>query len=188
MKDFYVADISTTWQDFPDDVSCAVIVYFEGCGHCCPGCQNPENQKRKPEHRFTYADLLKLILRRCDKWKTNKLVFSGGDPFYHENLDELYTMFLLISELERLGYQICIYTGFSISKIEEFYKNSSEIFSFPTYIKCGKFDMLQKEKSWGKTDTKLVLASKNQKFYKKEQLKEFKYSPISDDNVLSFEN
>lgn len=188
MKSFYVADISTTWQDFPDDASCAIIVYFEGCGHCCPGCQNLENQKRKMEHSFSYAALLRLLVHNCDKWKTNKVVFSGGDPFYYEDLDELYTMFLLISELERLGYQVCVYTGYSLARVEELYDMSSEIFTFPTFLKCGKFDALQKEQNWGKTNDCLILASKNQKFYKKNKLKTFSYTLISDDNVLYFKN
>lgn len=182
---FYIADIAETWQDFPEDGDPAVIIYFEGCSHNCPGCQNPENQKRNPEHAMTLGRLLDLLSIKCRKWKTRNLVFSGGDPFYHENLKDLEAIMTLISICEEGEFKVCTYTGYEIYDINDFY-NSPEykgIFLKPSYVKTGPFLQTEYEAP-GQDSYGITLASKNQAFWKKTETEE--YLPYSIGNRLDY--
>lgn len=161
--------IGITWTDYPSKDDCAVIVYFCGCEHNCPGCQNPELQKFGNGSFFMYNELADMIKAAAERAHTNKVVFSGGDPFFQPQVD----MEMLIYELNNSGYKICIYTGADIKDI---------MAKFPraTYYKCGKYDERNKEKEWGKFSDKMVFVSKNQALYNSEG------KQISVDNVYYF--
>ena len=187
---FYIADISETWQDFPEDGDPAIIVYFEGCSHNCPGCQNPENQKRNPEHKISLGKLIDILSLRCQKWKTRNLVFSGGDPFYHENPEDLEAIMTLISICEEGEFKVCVYTGYEIDNINEFYRNPeyNEYFVKPSYIKTGPFIQALYETP-GQDNTGITLASKNQAFWRKRldiRTEYEEYIPYSSGNRLEY--
>ena len=185
---YYIADISETWQDFPEDGDPAVIVYFEGCSHNCPGCQNPENQKRNPGHRIKLEQLLETLADKCQKWKTYNVVFSGGDPFYHKTQEDLDAIMTLISVCEESGFKVCVYTGYEIEDIDDFYKSSiyASCLVKPLYLKTGVFIQSQYESS-GQDKTGITLASKNQAFWKKkEEDRQEIYIPYSSGNRLDY--
>lgn len=146
--------IGITWTDYPTKDDCAVIIYFTGCWNNCPGCHNPELQDPGTGTWFECSEVKDMIEKEAEKAHTNKIVFSGGDPFYQNNG----SMNSLVSMLNHDGYEICIYTGVDISLIK------GEI-PHATYYKCGKYDERVKEKEWGKFSDKLVFATKNQKLY-----------------------
>ena len=143
----------TTWLDYPDNESLAVLIYFYGCSENCKNCQNKEykNYNKGYEINNKNIDLfINEVKSFCIANKTNKIVFSGGDPLFNE-FDELN---FLLKELKK--YDVCIYSGKDVE-----YTKDLRNFKF---IKCGKFIEKYKQESI-KTDTFIQFASKNQKLY-----------------------
>ena len=172
----YISDIKETFLDFPDNYSLAVIVFFEGCIHNCKGCQNPLLQTTNVRDYHDKEHVVKIITDYCKRSGTDKIVLSGGDPFYNKR-DCLY----VIDKLMKLDYKVCVYTGYTIDKVNEFYNGTN--YRRPTYIKCGNYREDLTVPNSGKTEEKFVLVSTNQAFYKSEG-NEFKI--ISEGNVLHF--
>ena len=101
--------LGITWTDYPSIGDCAVIVYFTGCKHDCPGCQNPELQDHSMGTWFDYVELANMIIDEAEKAHTNKVVFSGGDVYF-QALDTIDVMRLIIA-LNQAGLEICVYTN-----------------------------------------------------------------------------
>lgn len=53
-------------------------IYCAGCGHQCPGCQNPQSWAFGQGREMTTAELLRIIV--ADPFAN--VTFSGGDPMY----------------------------------------------------------------------------------------------------------
>ena len=175
----YLNGIKTTFIDFPNDEDLAIIVFFEGCSHKCKGCQNP--QLKDQVHGYSKEDIIDIIVSKCKRHKTTKIVFSGGDPFYPSNKDNLNDMLEIISYLESNGYTLCVYTGFLVDDVLTIYNDRLDLVK-PSFLKCGKFVEEHRRLS-DKTDDVLVLASPNQNFYKKADKG---YDKISSEGVLYF--
>lgn len=161
--------IGITWTDYPTKDDCAAIVYFCGCGHNCPGCQNPGLQNPENGKYFMYDELADMIEIEATKAHTKKVVFSGGDPFFQPPVN----MEMLVHTLKKDGYEICVYTGADI-------KDVIKKIPYATYYKCGKYDEQNKEKEWGKFPDKMIFVSKNQALYNSKGKK------ISVDNAYYF--
>lgn len=178
----YINEIKETFLDYPDDSSLAVIVFFEGCKWNCPGCQNHQLQTQDPNHKHTTVEAAEKILAFLKRSHTNKLVLSGGDPFYDTEC-----ALRLIDYLEIRGFDLCVYTGSNIEQVMSFYDDYENKYhqrlQKPLYLKCGLFrsDMLDPNR--GKTENAFTLASTNQKFYK---LVNGEYIQISNDNILTY--
>ena len=175
----YIANISETFQDYPDDESLALIVYFRGCSHHCPGCHN-EGLQRRIGKGIPEKEAFNLIIKKCSESQTDKIVFSGGDPFYYENRED---MLELINSLESDNYNLCVYTGYELGDVEEFYEQAGRDYTKPSFLKCGTYQENLKEKKWGKDNTEFKLVTTNQKFYK---WIDGEYKQISDNNILTF--
>jgi len=149
-----------SFLDYPDPDSHALVVYFVGCSHTCPGCQNKDLQNPKYNKNVKkFNDDWKLIELICEdsrKFKTKKIVLSGGDPLYSEASREFVRT--LLSHKYYFGFEICIYTGFTLEDIDNF---GIDDFDF---CKCGKYDESLKQRPC-KTDNMIRLASKNQVIY-----------------------
>lgn len=176
----YLNDLSTTFLDFPNDTDQSIIVFFEGCSHNCKGCQNLHLMKQV--HAYTKEEVISKIEEQCERHKTNKIVFSGGDPFFKKNIDNLRDMLYTIDTLENKGYNICVYTGYTIEEVLDIYK--TENYRSPSFLKCGKFIEETKRLS-EKTNDFFKLASNNQNFYKR--LSNTHYVKMSNEGVLYFE-
>lgn len=166
-------EIKETFLDYPDNESLAVVVFLSGCKHNCPGCQNKELQDPNYGIEITPEELTSTIKDYCKRADTNKIVFSGGDPFY--NIPEI----LIVLDNLR-DYDVCVYTGYNINKAEEFVRDIAK----PLYLKCGTYKEELRDSNMGKTEDKFVLASTNQAFYKWDG---FNYNQISLKNILRFE-
>jgi len=166
----YKIILEETFLDYPSPEGNAVIVYFTGCEHHCPGCHSPLLQKVE-KYAENNQEILDKIINFCQRADTNKLVFLGGDPLYSSNLN--ITKFLL----EKLSndYDICIFTGYDIDTVQKLQIKGAK------YYKCGKFDINNLRQS-KKTDNEYVLASPNQNFYDSD------YKLISENGILTFNN
>jgi organic radical activating enzyme len=149
--------LGTTFIDYPDNESLAVIVYFMGCEQRCKRCHNPDFIDPNFSIGIKKLDLktaLKEIKSSCYRNHTNKIVLSGGDPLHPNNI---ISVKLLLEEIENL-YNVVIYTSY-----EKGYITENNVHGF-TYLKSGVFnDSLYQTPE--KTDTYIKLASKNQKLY-----------------------
>ncbi len=162
--------LSLTWTDYPNSSDCAVIIYFTGCKHNCPGCQNPELQEFNGTE-FDAVELFELTRKEAEKAKTNKIVLSGGDAYFQDETSLRGFLYLLYEN----GFEVCFYTGGD--RIRQL---KLKFFPYVAYYKCGKYDEQNKEKEWGKFSDRMVFVSKNQKLYNRDG------KQISVDNVYWF--
>lgn len=178
-----ITGISTTWLDYPDNRSQAVIVYFSGCSHGCKGCQNEKYQNFKNDESYSIEvqELIERVREACLKNRTNKVVFSGGDPLFPRNVKDAA---LVIDQLKnQYSLDICVYTGYNIEDVKHIYKNPclSEL-SRPTFFKCGKYLEDLKRDSWGKSDQDMKWVSTNQNLYDEN------FNLVSLDGVYTFKS
>ena len=146
--------IISSFLDWPGDpASHCIVVYISGCEHGCKGCCNPSLQNSTVGAYVTYENFEYKIMEALRRHKTNKLVFSGGDPLFPSNLFIVKQFLLNHQEVETT-----IFTGYSIAHAQQ-----HDITGY-SFIKCGKYDNSLKQKS-EKTNTRFVLASENQKLY-----------------------
>lgn len=166
-----IVDYTVTFIDYPNNTDWAVIFYCSGCCHKCVDCHNSQLQDSSKGIKYNTTELYNLIKKETRKNKTNKIVFSGGDPLYPTNIDTLKDFLNLYGN----EFEITIYTGYNIE-----YVKSHEIKNF-NFIKCGIFDKNQKQIS-GNFESYFQLASKNQNFYND------KYEQLSTNGRLFYEN
>lgn len=156
----FLNNIESTFLDYPDGESSAVIVCLIGCDNHCKGCQNPDlknydystNVKTLSDEDFVNA--LKDYAKRE---RTNKIVLSGGDPLSCFNIESVKNVLKIINnELD-----VCIYTGHDINYVKE-----NNVTGFK-YVKCGYFNIDTKQESM-KTDDFIQFATPNQELYNSE--------------------
>ena len=86
------------------------VLFFQGCPHNCPGCQNPETHDPMGGTERDTADVIREILQT--KY-LDGLTFSGGDPMYQpEGFAELARAIH-----ERTRKDIWCYTGFTFEAL-----------------------------------------------------------------------
>lgn len=150
-KKIPIASIDVTFLDWPTNGDHALIVYVPGCKHNCVGCQSPDLQYEEKFSQYDVYELAAFLEEELKKYRTDKIIFSGGDPLYHsEEIQSIIDYFGNSAEF-------CIYTGFD-------YKDARKMVHGYSYIKTGFYDKsLHRESK--KTDSEMVLASSNQEIH-----------------------
>lgn len=170
MKTIY--PFETTWTDYPDNYSQAILIYTVGCEHNCASCQNPDLQNKNHFNDVvnfcSWQELNRQIRNFSLKHKTRKVIFSGGDPLFYNNINTL-REFLD----NQTDFDVTIYTGYNIKVVKE--KNIKNF----KFIKCGKFQPDLRQQS-EKTDSYISFASTNQKLYNSN------YKLLSTDGIYYF--
>jgi anaerobic ribonucleoside-triphosphate reductase activating protein len=148
--------ISASFLDYPDNISLAIIVYILGCTHNCINCQNPKLQDINIVDNtiisVTLDEFEDSITKLIFKYRTNKLVLSGGDPLHPDNIK------FIREFLKFTKFDVCVYTGYPVE-----YVQASKLSNFK-FLKCGKYISTLNQSSV-KTDDYLQFSSKNQKLY-----------------------
>ena len=85
-------------------------VYLAGCIHHCPGCHNPESWKRENGTEIEIDDLIAEI----ESYGNKKVTITGGDPFF-----QYIQLSALVMKLSKLGYNIWIYTGYTLEELQK---------------------------------------------------------------------
>ena len=163
---------SSSWIDYPDNESLALTIVMMGCDNGCHKCQNPEFQNPLYDNmtkEFTPEELEKELQELSKRYRTNKLVMSGGDPLAPCNI-EFTKKFLEITT-----FDVCIYTGHNIDWVKQFNVNGFK------FVKCGKFDYKTFRESL-KTDDMMRFASPNQELYNNN------FDLLSKDGIYYFNN
>ena len=91
------------------------VIWFQGCGHNCPFCHNPETHDFKAGYEVSINKLKKEIAKLEFQ---NGVTFSGGDPFYQ--IDALTELTKCVHDN---NMNVWCYTGFTF---EELIKMSKE--------------------------------------------------------------
>ena len=93
-----------------------VVLWVAGCSHHCKGCQNPITWD--PQGGIPFDDEAKKeIFEQLDKDYIEGITFSGGDPLFAENRDEV---FALVKEIKKRypDKNIWLYTGYRWEEIK----------------------------------------------------------------------
>lgn len=85
-------------------------VFFQGCPHHCPGCQNPDTWPMGGATDYTPQALFALAKKSplC-----RGITLSGGEPFAQAS-DEMLT-FVRLCKAE--GYEMAAYTGYTFEQL-----------------------------------------------------------------------
>lgn len=153
---YIITSLGSTFIDYPDNESIAVVVYFLGCEHRCYLCHNEDFQLivHPQGMLISCKDLFTKVKEKCDEYKTNKVVFSGGDPLHHTNIDCVREFLNRYCDY----FKVCIYTGYDIDFVKKNY-----IKNF-TFIKCGGYNHSLSQYPH-KTNEFIQFSSSNQKLY-----------------------
>ena len=110
-----------------------VVLWLSGCSHGCYLCQNP--QTWNPNGGIPFDDeSIKEIFDELSKDYISGITFSGGDPLYSGNLDDVSP---LISTIHKLfpTKTIWLYTGFTWEQIMNS-TNSDDILRKEIILQC----------------------------------------------------
>ena len=105
-------------------------IYFSGCSHHCPGCQNPQTWDINAGNDTDIDDVLKTVIDN-----DFDVTFSGGDPIFQvEEATEL------AKRIKHIGKNIWCYTGYTYEQILAD-SRLSQILPFIDVLVDGRFDI-----------------------------------------------
>lgn len=105
-------------------------IYFSGCSHHCPGCQNPQTWDINAGNDTDINDVLKTVIDN-----DFDVTFSGGDPLFQvEEVTEL------AKRIKQIGKNIWCYTGYTYEQILAD-SRLSQILPFIDVLVDGRFDI-----------------------------------------------
>ena len=84
------------------------VLFFQGCPHHCPGCQNPETHDPVGGTERNVADVIQEILQT--KY-LDGLTFSGGDPLLQPD-----AVIEIARAAKNAGLNIWLYTGWTFEQ------------------------------------------------------------------------
>jgi anaerobic ribonucleoside-triphosphate reductase activating protein len=119
------------------------VVFTQGCGHHCPGCQNPDTWD------FSGGSEVSVEWLAAD-FKKHRLLdgitLSGGDPFFQQEA---------CVELLKLlpGVNVWIYTGFEYDDIRD-----TQLAQMADAVVTGKFiqELACEGKMYGSSNQKII--------------------------------
>ncbi len=114
------ADLQT--DSIVDGPGLRAVIWTQGCGHHCKGCQNPQTWD------FNGGGLvpIKEVLKALDETEYQTgLTFSGGDPMYQpEACNEI------AKYAKKKGMNIWVYTGYTWEELMELSKKNKAYMDF----------------------------------------------------------
>ncbi len=164
----------TTFLDYPDNESEAIIIFVMGCRLPCEGCQNPKFKDRHYDvgtKKMSPKDILIEIEKLSEKINSNKVVLTGGDPLDRLNVEDT----KLLIKMGKKKFDFCIYTGQIVSNIQGKMIDGFKFLKTENFKK-DKFQLPEK------TDEYIRFASTNQRLYDEN------YKLISKDGIYYFNN
>jgi len=110
----YYHDI--TKDDMKNGEGLRVVLWVSGCDHKCEGCQNPITWNPNDGVLFDEAAKAELYAQ-LEKTYISGITFSGGDPLYDANREEVTA---LVKEIaERFPEKtIWLYTGYYYEEVK----------------------------------------------------------------------
>lgn len=106
-----------THDDMLNGDGLRVVLWVAGCSHHCPECQNPITWDCKGGIEFDDAAKEELFTE-LDKSYISGITFSGGDPLYLGNREEVGNLIKEIKE-RYPNKTIWLYTGYTWEELQE---------------------------------------------------------------------
>lgn len=132
------ADLQT--DSIVDGPGLRAVIWTQGCGHHCRGCQNPQTWDFEGGGEIP----IDLVLAEIDKLKYHQgLTFSGGDPMYQPEACNIIAKYA-----KEKGLDIWVYTGFTweqLQKMSEKKKIYKEFLENTDVLVDGKFVQSKKD-------------------------------------------
>jgi len=94
------------------------VIWFQGCGHKCLNCQNPETWDFNAGV-LVDIETMKNKIRELEFQQG--VTFSGGDPLY-----QLDAFIELAKEVHNCNMDVWVYTGFTYEEIMKLAKKNSK--------------------------------------------------------------
>lgn len=101
-----------TKDDMNNGDGLRVVLWLSGCGHRCPGCQNPETWSKCSGIPFTIESESELF-EALDKPWIDGITFSGGDPLFPANRNFVGAMIEKIRN-DFPEKDVWLYTGYTL--------------------------------------------------------------------------
>ena len=92
-----------------------VVLWVAGCGHYCKGCHNPDSWNPNNGKDFTEKDK-EYIFKLLEDDFIKGITFSGGDPFYIDNREDIKKLAKEIKE-KFPNKDIWLWTGYTLNQI-----------------------------------------------------------------------
>lgn len=115
-------------ESIVDGPGVRIVVFFQGCIHHCPFCQNPTTWPFESGTEITLDQLETMIAKNAKN--TSGITLSGGDPFC--NLDDAIAVARLCKEKYHLN--VISFTGFTFEEILERSKKDMRYLVLLSYI------------------------------------------------------
>ena len=115
------------WRDSScdDGPGMRSVLFLQGCRKNCKGCHNKQIQEHGKGTMKDMDELVQFIEENCCN---KKITISGGEP-----LEQMDSLEVLLGELRKRNYDICVYTGWELENIPK------RILNLVDYIKTGGF-------------------------------------------------
>ena len=90
---------------------CRFVVFLQGCGHHCHGCQNPETWDFDGGYDADPQSIANQYMKHAHL--LDGITLSGGDPFYQQ--EECLKLLEMLPD----GTDVWVYTGFEYKAIKD---------------------------------------------------------------------
>lgn len=114
------------------------VLWVAGCNHHCNGCHNPETWSPSAGKKFDDAAMEELMNSLSQPF-IEGLTFSGGDPLYPDNREEVLSISKAIKETLPKK-TIWLWTGYLWDEIKDL-----EILKYVDVLVDGPFILVQKD-------------------------------------------
>lgn len=124
-----------------------VVLWVSGCSHHCKGCQNAYSQNPSIGIKFTDSAKEEIFKDLNTEWCAG-ITFSGGDPLFIDNRNEIIALAKEIKEKFPVK-NIWLYTGYTWSEIIED-PSMSEILKYVDILCDGEYveELRDIERHW----------------------------------------
>lgn len=148
-------------EDMNNGTGLRVTLFVSGCNNYCEGCQNP--QTWDPNSGIVFDEnALREIINELDKPEVEGLTLTGGDPFYHSNVNTIYNILDYVKNTHP-DKNIWIYTG---SKWEDICEKHRLILNLVDVLVDGKFEKDKADVNYhwaGSTNQRVIDVQKSYK-------------------------
>ena len=107
-----------TKDDMKNGDGLRVVLWVAGCSHHCPNCQNPVTWD--PDDGILFDEnARKELLDIISQDYISGITFSGGDPLFESNREEVYELIEYIKSVYP-NKTVWLYTGYTFNDLKKF--------------------------------------------------------------------
>ena len=107
-----------TKDDMKNGDGLRVVLWLAGCSHHCPNCQNPVTWD--PDDGILFdKNARKELLDIISQDYISGITFSGGDPLFESNREEVYELIEYIKSVYP-NKTVWLYTGYTFNDLKKF--------------------------------------------------------------------